>query len=479
MTISSASNQVRFQGNGIATAFPFSFKVFKAADLVALLTDATGLEQTLLNGPHYSISLNSNQDSSPGGVVTLLTAPAADEYLSLERRVEATQLTDITNQGGFYPQVIEDALDKLTMLAQQALAQLARGLSLPAGADPDTSAELPGPQGLALLGWDASGTQLVNYAAEELGVSIAMANWQTETFSSGEGGTSLFTLSNAPGVASNCDVTVSGVTQIAGIDFTLAGTNLTFTTPPPEGALIAVRYGQALANVSAAWGGVSGTLADQSDLQSALDAKASSTHSHVAANVSDFAEAVDDRIASLLVAGANISLTYNDASNTLTIAATGSGGVAWGSISGTLSSQSDLQTALNAKAPAASPTFTGTVTMPAGTALTNPSITNFTETRHTPAAGASFTVDLVNGTVQRFTTNANTTITLPASASGKSFVVEVAYGGAHSITWAGGGTLRWAGGSAPAATSVNGKIDRYVFACDGSNTFGSDGGRNF
>jgi len=44
------------------------------------------------------------------------------------------------------------------------------------------------------------------------------------------------------------------------------------------------------------------------------------------ANVTDFAEAVDDRVAALLVAGSNVTLTYNDAANTLTVAATGGGG---------------------------------------------------------------------------------------------------------------------------------------------------------
>ena len=39
-----------------------------------------------------------------------------------------------------------------------------------------------------------------------------------------------------------------------------------------------------------------------------------------------FDEAVDDRVSSLLVAGSNVTLTYNDAANTLTIAATGGGG---------------------------------------------------------------------------------------------------------------------------------------------------------
>lgn len=43
-------------------------------------------------------------------------------------------------------------------------------------------------------------------------------------------------------------------------------------------------------------------------------------------NINDFPEAVDDRVAALLVAGANITLTYNDVANTLTIAASGGGG---------------------------------------------------------------------------------------------------------------------------------------------------------
>lgn len=41
---------------------------------------------------------------------------------------------------------------------------------------------------------------------------------------------------------------------------------------------------------------------------------------------SDLPETVDDRVAALLVAGANVSLTYNDTAGTLTIASTASGG---------------------------------------------------------------------------------------------------------------------------------------------------------
>lgn len=53
---------------------------------------------------------------------------------------------------------------------------------------------------------------------------------------------------------------------------------------------------------------------------------APSAHTHPSTEVTDFAEAVDDRVAALLVAGTNITLTYNDGAGTLTIDATGGGG---------------------------------------------------------------------------------------------------------------------------------------------------------
>jgi hypothetical protein len=58
--------------------------------------------------------------------------------------------------------------------------------------------------------------------------------------------------------------------------------------------------------------------------------------------------------------------TNGVASNLLSGGATSA---SWGSITGTLSSQTDLNTALGLKAPLASPTFTGTVTIPAGASI--------------------------------------------------------------------------------------------------------------
>jgi hypothetical protein len=113
--------------------------------------------------------------------------------------------------------------------------------------------------------------------------------------------------------------------------------------------------------------------------------------------------------------------------------------------------------------------------------LVNPTITNFTESGQNPAAGSSFTVNLANGTDFEFTTNANTTITLPTPVAGKSYTICVIYGGAHTVSFAGGGTIKYSNGTAPTATSVSGQRDYYLCKCDRTGTYTSifDGGRNF
>jgi len=114
------------------------------------------------------------------------------------------------------------------------------------------------------------------------------------------------------------------------------------------------------------------------------------------------------------------------------------------------------------------------VTVAPGT-LTNKTIeagtfTNgYTEEVHAPAAGSSFTFDFANGTIQGYSTNANTTITLPAVTAGRSFSIQIAYGGAHVLTWA-GGTIAWAGGNAPAFSGASGKTDTVSFMANVAGT---------
>ena len=65
------------------------------------------------------------------------------------------------------------------------------------------------------------------------------------------------------------------------------------------------------------------------------------------------------------------TLIYTDANGTETVLTAGGTTAIWGGISGTLSNQTDLQSALDLKAPLASPTFTGTVNAATITATGN------------------------------------------------------------------------------------------------------------
>lgn len=72
-----------------------------------------------------------------------------------------------------------------------------------------------------------------------------------------------------------------------------------------------------------------------------------------------------------LVTPDNAIYWKKDASTIIGPIVVASGGGTWGSISGTLSNQTDLQAALDAKAPTVSPTFTGVPAVPTAAGGTN------------------------------------------------------------------------------------------------------------
>jgi len=121
MTISSTTRIAGpFTGNGVTTTFPFTYKVFSTADVqVIRLTISTGIETTLTIVTDYTITLNGDQDSNPGGNIVLVTPLLALYTLTATSDIANLQPTDLTNQGGFYPEVITDALDRATIQIQQ------------------------------------------------------------------------------------------------------------------------------------------------------------------------------------------------------------------------------------------------------------------------------------------------------------------------------------------------------------------------
>lgn len=124
-----------FQGNDVTTDFAFEFVVFTTGEVRAVLADANGLETDLTEGTDYTVTLHADQDENPGGNLALSAPLATGLTLTLTSRLDNLQPITITNQGGFYPKVIERAFDRATIQIQQLAEQVSRAIKVKISSD--------------------------------------------------------------------------------------------------------------------------------------------------------------------------------------------------------------------------------------------------------------------------------------------------------------------------------------------------------
>lgn len=136
MTVSSQTSTETYDGNGVTTIWPLPFRFFSDTDIFVYLVDpATQAVTPMAIGADYTLTgagLPEQFGVAPGTITT--TAPVANgKQLLVDRVMEIEQLTDIVNQGRFFPELHENVFDRLTMLIQQFLAWLSRALVRPVG----------------------------------------------------------------------------------------------------------------------------------------------------------------------------------------------------------------------------------------------------------------------------------------------------------------------------------------------------------
>lgn len=223
MTLASTTSKVQYNGNGSTTAFPFSFKFTAANEIEVILTSSAGVDAVKAITTHYTLS-------SPGdsGTVTMITAPASGEVLTIRRIMPLTQTTDLNAGGGFSAATIEAALDKLAMIGQQLLEKIRRAAKF---RDGSTSAEvtLPDPEANAILGWNADADDLVNVQVLSSD-NIALPTTSTDN------GVPRFDGTDANALQGSA-ATISDDGAIAVGDGTAALPAFTFTSDPDTGVL--------------------------------------------------------------------------------------------------------------------------------------------------------------------------------------------------------------------------------------------------
>ena len=279
MTVPATSRRAGpYTGNGVTLTFPFSFKVFSAADIRVDLATAAGVASVGVLNTDYTVSVNVDQTTTPGGTVSyavagVVTALPTGYTLAITGSRAYSQTTTLPTGGAYQASVVEAALDSLEMQVQQLDNETSRALTLSPLAPTMTDTTLPAPAANKLIAWNQTATGLQNVDTSTLASVVAFGTAASDQFT-GTGAQTAFTLTNNPGALNNLRVAVGGVVQRPTTDYTWAsGTTLTFTTAPPAGASILVQYMQALPQgtsdsaastfVQAGTGAVSRTVQDK------------------------------------------------------------------------------------------------------------------------------------------------------------------------------------------------------------------------
>jgi hypothetical protein len=140
--MSTQTNRTSVVGSNTAgQSVPFSFPSDSSL-LIFTRRISDGDANLLTNIADYSVSLNSNQSTSPGGTITMIDAIPTTFEIHVVRSTARTQTLDLTAGGTFNPQSIEDVLDKLTRTSADNTNKINRSMHLP-DTDPACDMNMP------------------------------------------------------------------------------------------------------------------------------------------------------------------------------------------------------------------------------------------------------------------------------------------------------------------------------------------------
>jgi len=235
MTIPNTTREITHSGTGVATVFTFPFTVIDATDLRVTLVSSTYGETVQTYLTNYTVT----GLGEASGSITMTTAPLAGYTLRIERVVPLTQETDVRNSSSYYPEVIEDTFDRLTMADQQQQAAIDLSLKLDRYAASGVSRVLPAPDAGKILAWATDESSLVNATLINANQTLSGAQ-VVDAFVGGThytaGVTTSLTLTSSVGQRNATVVTFDGLVQHKAT-YSIVGSTINFTSPIPVGVL--------------------------------------------------------------------------------------------------------------------------------------------------------------------------------------------------------------------------------------------------
>ena len=358
-----------YSGDGTTTSFaiPFTVIVSASAETKVYLRDesvdpATETLQTI--STDYTIDAD-------GLNVIFNTAPSADQVVVLVRELPLTQILDLINNGTFIPQSQEETFDRLVAMIQQLDEKISRAPLSQITEQVADSYNYGEPIASTVIGWNSTADQVQLYTFDEITaitdqdlldhindptgahaasaisnspsgnlaattVQAALNELQSNIdlyFSPGSLTGSRVLVTTVGGIITTSSITPTELGYLSGASSNLQthidnvenqlGLHVTDTSDAHDASAISVVPSGNLSSTD-----VQAALLELQVSIDGLTVSPISSTDDLAEGVTNLYftnERVDDRVAALLVAGTNITLTYNDGANTLTIDASGGG----------------------------------------------------------------------------------------------------------------------------------------------------------
>jgi hypothetical protein len=341
MTVETENTFVTYLGDAVAVTFPFAFPIYDEDHLKVYLQDTTTLVKVLQNTSDYSVT---GIGLEAGGSVVMDTAPPATNNLIIARVSPITQDLDVLNQGGFYPENVENEFDLQVMQIQTVNERVDRSVR---GQITEVWPDLP-PQPARrakLLGF----TDDVN-AYPTIEVDDILVDYLGSILQAGFGisitvGDGIITITNtAPGGAADvqeCWLLENSLGGSAGSDAEyirdiigatlVAGTNITITVND-AGDTITIDASAVGVTTEEVYDAIAAAVTAGTGITVVDDDGANTT------TISADPEFIRDTIGTAMVGGVGIDIAMDDGANTITV-----------------NTKADIQTVINAAT--VTPTF--------------------------------------------------------------------------------------------------------------------------
>lgn len=157
MTVSSVVNRNDYIGVGSVSTYSYSFRIFQSSHVAITTLSSAGVQVVLVLNTDYTVT---GVGDATGGSIVLTVPLPTGSLLTIQRVLPLTQTTVLRNQGSYFPESVEDALDRMVMIQQQMENLLDAALKLPTTETPsDIAVRIPtlANRISKIMGWDSLG----------------------------------------------------------------------------------------------------------------------------------------------------------------------------------------------------------------------------------------------------------------------------------------------------------------------------------